>query len=671
MQKILITSALPYANGPLHFGHIAGAFLPADCYARFQRLIGSDVLYICGSDEHGVAVTLSAEIANRTPQQQVNHFHKINSDFFKTLGISFDHYSRTTWKGHIGFTQAFFNDLLTNNYIEEKVTNQLYSEKENRFLADRYVFGTCPKCAYMNARGDECTNCGASYEALDLINPKSKLTGSKLILKPTKHWFLLFDQFKDRLMSWLETKDWKPSVVNFVKNYIDELHPRAITRDSNWGIPIPVKGSKGKVFYVWFDAPIGYISATKEWAEKKKDPDAWKHYWLDEHTKYVQFIGKDNIPFHAIFFPAMVMGQNTPYKLVDELPANEFYNLEGKQFSKSSGWSIDLETFFTQFAPDQIRYTIAANAPENQDSEFTWKNFQLRCNSELLGKYGNFSNRVLVFSQNHSDGKVPETKNLTQEDLLFLEKVKEIAQRIHISYAHFQLRKAALQIMELASAGNVYFDKKKPWTAIKTDKQDALNTIGCSLYLLQILALVSSPIIPEAAATVWKLLGLESAMQWNLEMILRPGQKLAKPEILFKKVEDDVIEKELEKLKKLAVKARTGTFPPLKELITFDTFQKLDLRVGEIIHVEKVPKSKKLLKLTVDLGFENRTIVSGIAETFTRYKELVGYKVTVVANLKPVKLMGIMSEGLILSAESPDGLELLHALKTQKGYTIC
>lgn len=616
-------------------------------------------------------MTLSAEVAKRTPQQQVDHFHKINSDFFKTLGISFDHYSRTTWKGHIGPTQSFFNDLLENGYIEEKVTNHLYSEEEQRFLADRYVLGTCPKCACTDARGDECTSCGASYEATDLINPRSKLSGSELTLKPTKHWFLLFDQFKERLMSWLETKEWKPSVVNFVKNYIDELHPRAITRDSKWGIPIPVKGSEGKVFYVWFDAPIGYISATKEWAEKKKDPDAWKHYWLDEHTKYVQFIGKDNIPFHAIFFPAMVIGQNTPYKLVDELPANEFYNLEGKQFSKSSGWSIDLETFFKDFSVDQIRYTIAANAPENQDSEFTWKDFQLRCNSELLGKYGNFANRVLVFAQNNSDGKVPETKDLSQEDHLFLEKVKEIAQQIHVFYENFQLRKAASQIMELASAGNVYFDGKQPWKAIKTDKQDALNTIGCCLYALQILALVSFPVIPETAATVWKLLGLESEMQWDLEMILSPGQKLAKPKILFKKVEDEVIEKEIKKLKELAVKARTGEFPPMKERITFDEFQKLDLRVGEITHAEKVPKSKKLLKLTVDLGFEKRTIVSGIAETFTECEELVGHKVTVVANLKPAKLMGIMSEGLILSSESPEGLELLHALETPKGNTIC
>src|SRR5579883_2464719 len=411
-RKILITAALPYANGPLHFGHIAGSYLPADCYARFQRLKGSDVLFICGSDEFGVAITLSADLAGRTPKEHVDYFHAINAGFFQKLNISFDHYSRTTWPGHVAPTQQFFRDLLAGGYIEEKVTEQLYSEKEKKFLADRYVVGTCPKCGYEEARGDECQKCGASYEATDLKNPRSKLSGSPLISKPTNHWFLRFDKFKDQLRDWLSTRKWKPNVINFAKSYIEDLKPRAITRDSDWGIPVPLPEAKGKVFYVWFDAPIGYISATMDWAQKVGKADAWKNYWLDPETYYVEFMGKDNIPFHSIFFPAMVMGQKTRYKLVDDLPANEFYNLEGRQFSKSDGWTIDLERFFTRFTVDQIRYTIAANAPESQDSEFTWRDFEMRCNSELVGKYGNFANRTLVFAANHCGGHVPKQGTL-------------------------------------------------------------------------------------------------------------------------------------------------------------------------------------------------------------------------------------------------------------------
>jgi methionyl-tRNA synthetase len=359
-EKILITSALPYANGQLHFGHIAGAYLPADCYARFARLQGSDVLYICGSDEYGIAITLSADLAGRSPQAHVDLFHAINKDLFAQLNFSFDHFSRTTWKGHVPTVQQFFLDLLAHGYIEERVTDQLYSPQDNRFLADRYVVGTCPKCGFTEARGDECQRCGSSYEATDLKNPRSKLTNAPLVLKATKHWFLLFDRFKDQLTQWLAEKNWKANVRNFAQSYIDDLKPRAITRDGEWGIPIPLPGTEGKVLYVWFDAPIGYISATQEWAQLNGKPDAWKDYWLDPETTYVQFIGKDNIPFHAVFFPAMEMGQNQPYKKVDQLPANEFLNLEGRQFSKSDGWTIDLADFFQNFTADQIRYTLAA-----------------------------------------------------------------------------------------------------------------------------------------------------------------------------------------------------------------------------------------------------------------------------------------------------------------------
>lgn len=652
MTKVLITAALPYANGPLHFGHIAGTYLPADCYARFQRLLGHDVLYICGSDEHGVAITLSAEIAGRTPKEHVDHFHQVLSNFFGKMNIAFDHYSRTTWEGHIEPTQTYFKQLLKNGYIEDHVTEQLYSEKDGRFLADRYVLGTCPKCAFDEARGDECPKCGGSFEATDLKNPRSKLTGAPLILKETKHWFLRFDKFKDELSAWIKKKHWKPNVVNFAQNYIDDLKPRAITRDSDWGIPVPLDGADGKVLYVWFDAPIGYISATKEWAQKKGKPEAWKTYWFDEKTKLVNFIGKDNIPFHAIFFPAMTMGQDEPYKIVDELPANEFYNLEGKQFSKSAGWYINLDRFFQTFTADQIRYAIAANAPETQDSEFSWKEFQMRCNSELLGKYGNLVNRVLVFTQNKCDGAMPPYGDLKHVDEAFLEKVEALTKEIHQAYSHFHLRKASQLIMELAQDGNVYFDAKKPWK----DEEGKGTTLACCLRALNALALVSFPIIPDTAEKVWRLLGHETNLKdQNWEMVLEaglpPNRTFPKPEVLFSKVEDQVIENELEALKKIA-----GN---LKDQITFDAFQKLDIRVAEIVTVSEVPKSDKLYKIEVDLGFEKRNVVSGIRKRYPDPDFLVGKKVAFLANLKSAKLMGVESQGMILAAGNEDALEVV------------
>ncbi len=675
-EKILITSALPYANGPLHFGHIAGAYLPGDCYARFQRLIGHHVLYICGSDEYGVAITLSAEMASRTPKEHVDIFHKINQDLFNKLEFSFDHYSRTTWPGHVETVQQFFKDLLDNGYIEERITNQLYSEEEKRFLADRYVVGICPKCGFEKARGDECTRCGASYEATDLIKPLSKLTGSPLVLKPTKHWFLRFDLFKDRLTEWLGKKHWKTNVLNFARSYVEDLRPRAITRDSSWGVPIPLDEAKGKVFYVWFDAPIGYISATKDWAQLQKKPDLWKDFWLDPKTKLVQFIGKDNIPFHSVFFPAMIMGQNQPYKLVDELPANEFLNLEGRQFSKSEGWTIDLEDFFQHFTPDQIRYYLAANAPENQDAEFSWKDFQQRMNAELVGKLGNFANRTLVFAQQHCQGKVPAMESFNGGDETFLEKIAFLSEEIRHSYDHFQLRKACQHIMELAQAGNVYFDHKKPWALTKDPSliKEMRTTIACCLEALKILALALSPIIPKTAQKLWSLLGFKSSLEkanWRLviEEKISDGQLLATPEILFKKVEDDLIEQEIAKLKQrsqMTTIEETSKIPGL----TFDEFKKMELRVGQILEAEKIVKSKKLLKLVVDLGTEKRTIVSGIADRYPDSAVLIGKKVVVVANLLPAKLMGVESHGMVLAISSESGLELLEAPSANPGDMI-
>ena len=558
-QKILVTSALPYANGPLHFGHIAGAYLPADCYVRFQRLMKRDVLYICGSDEYGIAITLSADLAKRTPEEHVEIFHHINRAFFEKIQISFDHYSRTTWKGHVEPTHQFFHDLLANGYIEDRITQQLYSEAEHKFLADRYVTGTCPRCSFENARGDECQKCGASYDATDLKNPRSKLTGSPLILKETRHWFLRLDLFKDKLKKWLEKKEWKPNVINFIKDYIDNLHPRAITRDMKWGIPVPLEGAEGKVLYVWFDAPIGYISATKEWSEQIGQPDRWKDYWLDPSVKLVQFIGKDNIPFHASIFPAMIMGQNEPYKLVNELPANEFYNLEGKQFSKSDGWTIDLESFFERYSADQIRYVIAANAPETADSEFTWKDFQQRCNGELLGKYGNLANRVLVFIQKQCQGVAPVAQSLAPIDVEFLQSIQNIAAGAAESYEHFKLRRASQYIMELAQLGNVYFDTKRPWSEAKQPETRASmeNTLACCLECLKVLALISFPIIPSTAKKLWRLLGRSDAgeeLGWKavLESQISQNQTLPSPTFLFQRIEDEQIELEIQKLKSMS-----------------------------------------------------------------------------------------------------------------------
>lgn len=659
-EKVLITSALPYANGPLHFGHIAGAYLPGDCYARFQRLNGADTLYICGSDEYGVAITLSAEIAGRTPKEHVDIYHEVIRNLFQKLNFSFDHYSRTTWEGHQKPVHQFFLDLLENGYIEEKVTDQLYSEKDQRFLADRYVVGTCPGCGFEGARGDECTQCGASYEATDLKNPRSKLTDAPLTLKPTKHWFLKLEMFKERLTEWLDSKDWKPNVVNFIKGYIKDLRARAITRDSDWGIPVPLPDSEGKVLYVWFDAPIGYLSATMDWAKTIGEPEKWKDYWCDKETKLVNFIGKDNIPFHAAIFPAMVMGQNQPYKLVDELPANEFYMLEGRQFSKSEGWYIDLDEFFKTYTADQIRYAIAANAPETSDSEFTWKDFQSKCNSDLLGKYGNLANRILVFSHKTVEGAVPDKHELAQIDREFLDEIKGLVNQAHGCYATFSLRKACQVMMELAQKGNVYFDAKQPWKLAKDPekRQELETTLNCCMECLKALALISSPIIPETAGKLWHMLGFEKPLEsfsWNTiaVMDMPVGQQLQKPEILFQKIEDEKIDAELEKLHALSKKEVSED-----NLLEFDQFTKLDLRVGEILEAEEVKKSRKLLKLKVDLGEEKRTIVSGIRPHYEA-DQLIGRKVVIVANLKPAKLMGIESQGMVLCGSNGKMLELL------------
>ena len=655
-QKVLITSALPYANGAIHFGHLAGSYLPADCFARFSRLMGNDTCFICGSDEYGVAIALSAEIAGRTPQEHVDHFHAVNQSLFSSLGISFDHYSRTTWAGHNATVEDFFLTLLKNGYIESKESERLYCEADGRFYADRYVVGTCPKCGHPDARGDECTVCGSSYEAEDLGNPRTKIGSKPLIKKSTRHWFLRLDLFKDRLLKWLETKPWKPNVVNFIKKYIEDIRPRSITRDMKWGIPVPLPEAAGKVFYVWFDAPIGYISATKEWAESIGDPNRWESYWLDPACRLVQFMGKDNVPFHGAIFPAMLMGQDRQYKLVDEMPANEFYTLAGRQFSKSEGWFIDVADFLERYSPDQLRYAIASNAPETQDSEFTWKDFQSRCNADLLGKFGNFIHRTLVFAKNMCNSTVPEPKDLSEEDAKFLERCRELASQAKAAYSQFRLRKASQAIMELAQIGNVYFDIKKPWQKGQ-DPQTISNTMYCSLECVKILSLISMPIIPTASAEIVALLGLEPQFQlrgWDdqLAFTLPPGHRLGEPKPLFRKIEDEEIVREEAKLQ--PPKAAEPVVPDAPATVTIDEFQRVNMEVVEVIRAEAVPKSQKLLLLQVLTGTGARQIISGIAQHF-KPEELVGKKVVACLNLPTAKIRGFESQGMILAASGSDG----------------
>ena len=667
MKKILVTSALPYANGPIHFGHIAGAYLPADVYARFERLKKNDVLYICGSDEYGVAISMSAELANRTPKEHVDIFHKINKDLFSKLNISFDHYSRTTWEGHIKVVQEFFLDLYNNGYIEEKTEAHLYSEEEKKFLADRYVVGTCPKCKFENARGDECPKCAASFEARDLLNPRSKNTNLPLILKPSKHWYLRFDKFKDKLTQWISKKNFKSSVLNFAMDYINNLKPRSITRDSTWGVPVPLKEAEGKVLYVWFDAPIGYISATMQWAIESGDKDKWKSYWLDEKTHLVNFIGKDNIPFHAVFFPAMEMGQNTAYKIVDDIPANDFLMLEKRQFSKSDNWYIDLETFFKKFTADQIRFHLALIAPENHDSDFTWKGFQNSCNTELVGKLGNFVHRTLTFTQSYLDGKIFEANDLDYEDKSFLNKMDVLIEEAQECYSSYKLKRAAEIVLELATLGNVYFDSKKPWALRKDEskKTELKKVLNLCIRCVKAIALISSPIIPSSSQKIWEMIGFDtdiSKMDFDKEkkLDILVGKALMEPKIIFQKIEDETVQEEINKLvgKTEGKKVMPNDIQPMKEEISFSDFEKIDLRVAKIIEAGRVEKSDKLLKIIVDLGFEKRQIISGIAKSISP-DSLIGKKVIVLCNLKPAMIMKLESQGMIIAAGEDDkNLEL-------------
>ena len=671
-KRYTITAALPYTNGPIHIGHLAGVYVPADIYARFMRLTGNDVAFICGSDEHGVPITIKAKKEGVTPQDIVDKYHAIIKQSFEDFGITFDNYSRTSAKIHHDTASEFFTTLYDKNEFVEEVTEQLYDEEANQFLADRFVIGTCPKCGNEESYGDQCENCGTSHNATDLINPKSAITGNVPSLKQTKHWFLPLNKHEAFLKEWIlkgHKKDWKPNVYGQVKSWIDDgLRPRAVTRDLDWGIPVPVEGAEGKVLYVWFDAPIGYISATKEWAERVgKD---WTPYWKDENTKLVHFIGKDNIVFHCIIFPAMLKAEGS-YILPDNVPANEFLNLEGRKLSTGKNWAIWLPDYLEDF-PDQqdvLRYALTANAPESKDNDFTWKDFQARNNNELVAIFGNFINRVVVLTNKYYDGIIPTPSNFSQIDEETLAAVKAYPNVISSSIERYRFREASQELINLARLGNKYLADEEPWKVIKVDEVRTQTIMYVALQIASALATLSEPFLPFTSTKLKSILNVSSSdstqensieNSWNdissKEVLIPEGHQIGKAELLFSKIEDKTIQLQLDKLEasKKANEAANATIEPQKDTITFDDFTKLDMRVGTIIEAEKMPKAKKLLVLKVDTGIDIRTIVSGIAESFTA-EEVVGKKVTVLVNLAPRALRGVESEGMILMTETPDG----------------
>ena len=665
-KRYTITAALPYTNGPIHIGHLAGVYVPADIYARYLRLTGNDVAFICGSDEHGVPITIKAKKEGVTPQDIVDKYHAIIKKSFEDFGVSFDNYSRTSAKIHHDTAQNFFKTLYDKGEFIEEVTEQLYDEKADQFLADRFVTGTCPKCSNEEAYGDQCEKCGSSLNATDLINPKSAITGNVPTLKQTKHWFLPLDKHEAFLKEWIlkgHKKDWKPNVYGQVKSWIDDgLRPRAVTRDLDWGIPVPVEGAEGKVLYVWFDAPIGYISATKEWAERVgKD---WEPYWKDENTKLVHFIGKDNIVFHCIIFPAMLKAEGS-YILPDNVPANEFLNLEGNKLSTSKNWAVWLPEYLEDFPNQQdvLRYALTANAPETKDNDFTWADFQAKNNNELVAIFGNFINRVVVLTDKYYNGIVPSPSNFTQVDEEVLAAIKAYPDVIASSIERYRFREASQELMNLARLGNKYLADEEPWKVIKVDEERTKTIMFVALQIASALATLSEPFLPFTSDKLKNILSVTSSaveMSWEdistKNVLLPTGHQIGKAELLFSKIEDEAIQQQLDKLiaSKKANEAANKTVEPQKDTITYDDFSKLDIRVGTILEAEKMPKANKLLVLKVDTGIDVRTIVSGIAESFSA-EEVIGKKVTVLVNLAPRALRGVESQGMILMTENAEG----------------
>lgn len=679
-KRHTLTAALPYANGPIHIGHLAGCYVPSDIYARYLRSQGKDVLFVGGSDEHGVAITIKAKKEGKTPQEVVDFYHEMMKKSFEEFGISFDHYSRTSAKIHHETAQGFFKDLYEKGEFLEQSTEQYYDQEAGQFLADRYIEGTCPKCGFEHAYGDQCEKCGSSLSPTELINPRSKLSGRTPVLKETKHWFLDLARYQNFLKKWIledHAQDWKNNVLGQCRSWLeagDGLQARSMTRDLDWGIQVPLQDAEGKVLYVWFDAPIGYISSTKEWAsEHGKD---WEPYWKDEETQLLHFIGKDNIVFHCIIFPA-ILKTHGDFILPDNVPANEFLNLEGDKISTSRNWAVWLHEYLEEFPgkQDVLRYVLTANAPETKDNDFTWKDFQARNNSELVAIYGNFINRAVVLTHKYFQGKVPSRAELTGYDQEVLDQLAEFPAKIMSSMDRFRFREALGIMMDLARLGNKYLADTEPWKAIKTDEARTATILNIALNIASNLAIVSEPFLPFTAAKLIDIFHLEDAnwTQAGKGDLLVEGQEIGQAGLLFEKIEDETVEKQVQKLldAKKMNEAENAPVAPMKEIITYDEFAKLDMRVVTVLEAEKMPKSKKLLKLKVDTGIGQRTVLSGVSEHFEP-EFLIGKQVTMLINLAPRKMMGIDSEGMILMAEDKDGkLKLLTPHEgTASGSTI-
>ncbi|WP_278701614.1 methionine--tRNA ligase [Butyricimonas virosa] len=654
-KRNLITTALPYANGPVHIGHLAGVYVPADIYVRYLRKKGEDVAFIGGSDEHGVPITIKAQKEGVTPQDIVDRYHKIIKDSFEELGISFDIYSRTSSKTHHELSSAFFKKLYDEGKFIEKTSMQFYDEKAGQFLADRYIVGKCPHCGNERAYGDQCEACGTSLNATDLIDPVSAITGNKPELKETKHWYLPLDQYEGWLKEWIleEHKEWKPNVYGQCKSWLDNgLQPRAVTRDLDWGVPVPIEGAEGKVLYVWFDAPIGYISATKDLTPE------WEKYWKDPETRMIHFIGKDNIVFHCIIFPAMLKADGS-YILPDNVPANEFLNLEGDKISTSRNWAVWLHEYLVEFPgkQDVLRYVLTANAPETKDNDFTWKDFQTRNNSELVAIYGNFINRTLVLTQKYFANRVPERGELTDYDKEVLAEIPQIVERVEKSLETFHFRDALKEAMNLARLGNKYLADTEPWKVIKTDEGRVKTILNICLQISANLSTLMEPFMPFSSQKLREFMNID-VIDWGKmgDGVILAGHELGEAGLLFEKIEDATIQAQIDKLlaTKKANEMASVKAAPAKENIQYEDFMKMDIRVGTIIAAEKVAKTKKLMKLTVDTGIDERTIVSGIAEHYTP-EEVIGRQVSVLVNLEPKPLKGIVSQGMILMAENADG----------------
>jgi len=680
-KRTLVTAALPYANGPLHLGHLAGAYLPSDLFVRYKRLKNDDVVFICGSDEHGVAITIAAEKAGVQPQNIIDKYHTINKKAFEDFGISFDFYGRTSSPIHHETSQEFFKTIYDKGIFKLKEEEQLFDEKAQMFLPDRYVKGTCPVCGFEEAYGDQCEKCGSSLSPSELLNPKSTLTGETPVTKKTSHWYLPLGDLQSSIQEWINTKSyWKPNVLGQVNSWLKAgLNDRAITRDLNWGVKVPLPNSEGKVLYVWLDAPIGYISATKEWAIQKNQPDLWKTYWQDDETRLIHFIGKDNIVFHCIMFPA-ILKLNENYILPDNVPANEFLNLEGKKFSTSRNFAVWLHEYLEIFDADLLRFALGSTMPESKDGDFSWKDFQLKVNSELADILGNFVFRTMSFITRFYEAKVPTPSKLNDSDLAVLNQLKISGTKIGEYYEKFSFKEAISETMNVARLGNKYLTEQEPWKTRKTDTERCETSLYVCAQICAALSTYFDPILPQKMSLLREQLNI-SLLNWdeiNGENI-PAGHSINIGEILFKKIEDEIIDEQIAKLFPPSIDitnqgsnelvSKQLEYKPLKPAIEFDDFAKLDLRVGKVLEAVKVEKSKKLLNLTIDLGFETRTILSGIAEHF-KPEDLIGKSVTVVANLKPRKMLGIESNGMVLFSESHDGNLILLSSENEAGTQI-